>query len=219
MKQRTVASTVLSSTASLSTASRRFHFSSYLPLIALLGINLVHGQATQNPDGDFSCDGDAMWVRTTAYCHMEGDHITFGNKLRFGNVRSAAADWSRFPVGTRFKIEGQPHEYYVDDYGIALTDSWTIDLYFPTMGMMHRWGTRRVKIQVIEWGSFEKSLKILKGRAKRGSYIRRMIASIENDSGFVEEPEKKDEKVPDAKAIAANKEAIKEKEEVPTEDT
>jgi hypothetical protein len=46
-----------------------------------------------------------MRVRTTAYTHDESDHIVYGVKnaigtnLKFGNVRSAAADWSRFPVG------------------------------------------------------------------------------------------------------------------------
>ncbi len=43
-----------------------------------------------------------LTVRTTAYCHTEADHIVYGAKsavgtpLRFGTVRSAAADWSRF---------------------------------------------------------------------------------------------------------------------------
>jgi hypothetical protein len=55
-----------------------------------------------------------MRVRTTAYTHDESDHIVYGVKnaigtnLKFGNVRSAAADWSRFPVGTKFRIAGQP---------------------------------------------------------------------------------------------------------------
>ncbi|MGI9244181.1 MAG: hypothetical protein ACR2RV_25510, partial [Verrucomicrobiales bacterium] len=62
-------------------------------------------------------------VRTTAYSHTEADHIKYGElsamgkPLRFGMVRSAAADWSRYPVGTRFRIVGKPYEYVVDDYG------------------------------------------------------------------------------------------------------
>jgi len=193
-------------------------------LIALLGTLLGYGQARQNPKGDFTCDGDVMWVRTTAYCHKEGDHVSFGNKsakgtrLKFGKVRSAAADWSRFPLGTRFKIGGKPEEYYVDDYGIALTDSWTVDLYFPTMGMMNRWGVRRVKIKVLEWGSFEKSLKILKGRAKHASYIRRMIASIEKDSGY-QTPETTDEMKKMADATSKDSDPTAKQDTSPSKDT
>ncbi len=123
-------------------------------------------------------------VRTTAYTHNEWDHVKYGRKtalgtrLRFGKVRSAAADWSRYPVGTQFKIEGQPGILYeVDDYGSALVGTGTVDLYKPTFSAMNRWGVRHVNIEVVKWGSFAKSLNILKGRTK-WSHIRRMVASI-----------------------------------------
>ena len=68
--------------------------------------------------------GPSMRVRTTAYTHSESDHIVYGVKnaigtnLKYGMVRSAAADWSRFPVGTRFSIASEPGIVYeVDDYG------------------------------------------------------------------------------------------------------
>ena len=76
-------------------------------------------------------------VRTTAYTHSESDHIIYGARtavgtnLKYGNVRSAAADWSVFPVGTIFQIEGLPYVYQVDDYGSALVGTNTIDLYKP----------------------------------------------------------------------------------------
>ena len=50
-----------------------------------------------------------LTVRTTAYTHSESDHKKWGRKtasgrnLRFGKTRSAAADWSKFPLGTRFE--------------------------------------------------------------------------------------------------------------------
>ena len=194
-------------------------------VLALMSGGPTWGRPPQNTEGEFSCDGDSIWVRTTAYCHRESDHVSFGRKsakgtrLRYGKIRSAAADWSRFPLGTRFKIQGQPYEYHVDDYGIALTDSWTIDLYFPTMSMMHRWGTKRVKIEVLEWGSFEKSLKILKGRSSKGAYIRRMIASLEQDSGLVPESDPDDDKIAESKSPAANKKLEGEAAEKPSEDT
>ncbi|MDB6004330.1 MAG: 3d domain, partial [Prosthecobacter sp.] len=77
-------------------------------------------------------------VKTTAYTQSEDDHIVYGaksavgNTLKFGAVRSAAADWSVYPVGTQFKIEGESYVYQVDDYGSALVGTKTIDLYRPS---------------------------------------------------------------------------------------
>ena len=131
-------------------------------------------------------------VRTTAYTHNESDHLKYGRKtalgtrLRFGKVRSAAADWSRYPVGTQFRIKDQPGILYeVDDYGGALVGTGTIDLYKPTFSAMNRWGVRHIDIEVVKWGSFAKSLHILKSRT-RFSHIRRMVASI-HKKGATEE--------------------------------
>ena len=110
-------------------------------------------------------------VRTTAYSDAEnekggiyGDRSAAGTKLMFGRVRSAAADWSRYPLGTKFKIIGLPYTYVIDDYGSALVGTDTIDLYKPNLSMMNQWGTRNVKIRVLEWGSYQHSLSLLKGR-------------------------------------------------------
>ena len=131
-------------------------------------------------------------VRTTAYTHNERDHVKYGRKsalgtrLRFGSVRSAAADWSRYPVGTQFRIKDKPGILYeVDDYGGALVGTGTIDLYKPTFSAMNRWGVRHVDIEVVKWGSFAESLKVLKPRTK-WSHIRSMIASIQK-KGATEE--------------------------------
>ena len=131
-------------------------------------------------------------VRTTAYTHNEADHLKYGRKtaigtrLRYGQVRSAAADWSRYPVGTQFRIKGQPGILYeVDDYGSALVGTGTIDLYKPSFSAMNRWGVRHIDIEVVKWGSFGQSLKVLKPRTK-WAHIRRMIASIQK-KGATEE--------------------------------
>lgn len=126
-------------------------------------------------------------VRTTAYTHTESDHKKYGKatasgaQLKYGSVRSAATDWSVYPVGTVFKIEGEPHLYQVDDYGSALVGTNTIDLYKPTKSAMNAWGARHVNIQVVKWGSFSKSLAIMKPRTKY-PHIRQMVARIENNS-------------------------------------
>lgn len=126
-------------------------------------------------------------VRTTAYTHSESDHIIYGARtavgtnLKYGNLRSAAADWSVYPVGTIFQIEGLPYIYQVDDYGSALVGTNTIDLYKPDKATMNAWGVRNVNIRVIRWGSFSKSLSILRERTSY-SHIRKMVARIEGSS-------------------------------------
>lgn len=124
-------------------------------------------------------------IRTTAYTHSESDHIKYGRKnalgtqLKAGQVRSAAADWSVFPAGTQFKIEGFSETFVIDDYGSALVGTKIIDLYLTSKEKMRRWGVRHVNIEVIKWGCYDQSKKILSGRTKH-SHVRRMLAAINN---------------------------------------
>ena len=94
------------------------------------------------------------------------------------NHMSAAADWSRFPLGTRFQIVGTQERYIIDDYGAALVGTNTIDLYKASRREMRSWGVRRVDIDILEWGSKQRSLDVLAPR-KRNGLVRRMIAGIE----------------------------------------
>jgi 3D (Asp-Asp-Asp) domain-containing protein len=107
-------------------------------------------------------------VRTTAYNHKEtgGVHNALGAYLSGRHVMSAAADWSRFPLGTRFRICSTREEFIIDDYGTALVGTNTIDLYKPTKLEMKRWGVRVVDIDVLQWGSEQKSLEVLGPRSK-----------------------------------------------------
>lgn len=126
-------------------------------------------------------------VRTTAYTHSESDHIIYGARtavgtpLKFGQVRSAAADWSVYPVGTIFQIEGSPYIYQVDDYGSALVGTNTIDIYQPNRESMNAWGVRNVNIRVLRWGSFSKSVAIMKDRGKY-DHVRKMVQRINRSS-------------------------------------
>ena len=129
-----------------------------------------------------------MMVRTTAYSHLQADSLPYGKKsaagtdLKYGStVRSAAADWSKYPVGTRFKIEGLPYEYVVDDYGSALSGTETIDIYKPNLEGIGDWGVRNVPIRVLEWGSYEKSREILDSRkhVRHAHHVREMLSEIE----------------------------------------
>lgn len=124
-------------------------------------------------------------IRTTAYTHSEADHIKYGSRtasgtaLKYGQLRSAAADWSVYPVGTVFQIEGDKALYIVDDYGSALVGTRTIDLYKPSSYSMNLWGVRKVSIRILKWGSFEKSLAILKPRKSKASHVREMVTRLE----------------------------------------
>lgn len=110
-------------------------------------------------------------VRTTAYTCSEDDHIEYGSlnaagtPLRYTDrVRSAAADWAVYPVGTVFRIKGMKQLFVVDDYGSALTGTNTVDIYTPSKAHMGAWGRRNVELTVVQWGSFARSAEILSKR-------------------------------------------------------
>lgn len=110
-------------------------------------------------------------VRTTAYTCSEDDHIEYGSlnaagtPLRYTHrVRSAAADWAVYPVGTVFRIKGMPQLFVVDDYGSALTGTNTVDIYTPSKAHMGIWGRRHVELTVVQWGSYARSAEILAKR-------------------------------------------------------
>lgn len=126
--------------------------------------------------GAFSPDShgggaDVHVVRTTAYTHTEIDHLKYGRKTAAGTrlqasqrYNSAAADWSRYPLGTKFKIKGDPTIYVVDDYGRALVGTGTIDIYKPSRASMNDWGVRNVEIEVLEDGDSRLARAILEKR-------------------------------------------------------
>jgi len=124
-----------------------------------------------------------MKVRTTAYNDKESDHLKYANAsavgtaLQAGQIRSAAADWSRWPAGTQFVILDTGKTYVVDDYGWDLAGRNTIDLYCPSRAEMNAWGVRRVTIQITHWGDPWASYRILKPRTGY-AHVRRMVDEI-----------------------------------------
>ena len=123
-------------------------------------------------------------VRTTAYTCSEDDHLIYGSKnatgtpLRYNDrVRSAAADWSFYPVGTTFRIKGLPYLYVVDDYGSALLGTGTVDIYKPNKEIMNLWATRTVEMTVVQWGSMTRSAELLSKRTGH-DHCRKMLANI-----------------------------------------
>lgn len=112
-------------------------------------------------------------IRVTAYHAKESDHLKYKNLNAIGTVLkkgwSIAADWSRLPLGTKIKFNNNIYE--VCDFGSALIKPInqipTVDLYVANNREMRNWGTRFFNdVEIVEWGSFERSAEILKHRLK-----------------------------------------------------
>jgi 3D (Asp-Asp-Asp) domain-containing protein len=157
----------------------------------LLGLTIVLAGCVANTESSKTTGGRGQdgihaqkVVKTTAYTDSEagrrcnGVKNAIGTRLQSGSINSAAADWSHFPMGTKFRVVDNDQTYVVDDYGPALVGTDTIDLYVTSHRMMNEWGARRVKIEVLEKGSYEKSLEILKPR-QQSWYARQMVKNIQ----------------------------------------
>jgi len=154
-----------------------------LPLAGALACLLL-GCATQSKP-TLTSGRRIPHVRTTAYTHHEGGsgvHNALGEYLSGRHVMSAASDWSRYPLGTRFRLADTNEEYVIDDYGGALVGTDTIDLYKPSRLEMKNWGVRYVDIDVLQWGSEEQSLKVLAPRCKHHC-ARQMVAALQKKKG------------------------------------
>ncbi|HEX3619638.1 MAG TPA: 3D domain-containing protein [Candidatus Udaeobacter sp.] len=146
---------------------------------------LIVGCATQSKPTLTTSGRRIPKVRTTAYTELEGGsghHNALGQYLSGRHVLSAAADWSRYPLGTRFRLVDTSEEYVIDDYGGALLGTDTIDLFKPSRLEVKRWGVRHVDIDILQWGSDEESLKVLAPRCKHHC-ARQMVAAIQKKKG------------------------------------
>jgi len=93
-------------------------------------------------------------------------------------IGSAAADWSRWPAGTVFRVLSTGQNYRVEDYGWALSGRNTIDLYMPNQREMNSWGARQEAIEILKWGDPQESLQFLR-RHQDYRHIRRMVLELE----------------------------------------
>jgi len=153
-------------------------------LFAAAGLLTLAGCATTPSRVTPSASGSAkveerkplkrLRVRTTAYT---GKRNALSQPLSHGPVISAASDWSQFPVGTRFRVVQTGKMYVIDDYGSALVGTRTIDLAKRNQAGIKEWGVRWVDIEILEWGSYRKSLEILTPR-QHARYVRPMVAAL-----------------------------------------
>jgi 3D (Asp-Asp-Asp) domain-containing protein len=93
-------------------------------------------------------------------------------------IGSAAADWSRWPAGTVFRLLSTGQSYRVEDYGWALSGRNTIDLYMANQHEMNSWGARQEAIEILKWGDPEESLQFLR-RHQDYRHIKRMVLELE----------------------------------------
>ncbi len=93
-------------------------------------------------------------------------------------IGSAAADWSRWPMGTSFRLLSTGQMYRVEDYGWALSGRNTIDLYMSNQREMNSWGAREETIQVLQWGDPQQSLQFLQSH-QNYKHIKRMVLELE----------------------------------------
>jgi 3D (Asp-Asp-Asp) domain-containing protein len=93
-------------------------------------------------------------------------------------IGSAAADWSRWPAGTVFRLLSTGQSYRVEDYGWALSGRNTIDLYMASQREMNSWGAREETIEVLKWGDPQESLQFLR-RHQDYRHIKRMVLELE----------------------------------------
>ncbi len=162
--------------------------------VALLGAAVLLGlipvvataASPSNPLTSHSAQAD-KFVRAKASAYAAGaadngqwaGRTAIGTPLRSGAITSAAADWSKFPLGTKFRVVETGRVYFVDDYGSAMVGKVKVDLFTPSTKQMDKWGVRNVTLEILEWGNRTKSLALLAGRAaSRYSHIRKMVASL-----------------------------------------
>ena len=129
----------------------------------------------------FSIDGPRTTTRVTTTTRIT--KTTRGVKRAIAVAKpppigSAAADWSRWPVGTTFRLLSTGQMYRVDDYGWALSGRNTIDLYMANQRDMNSWGARQELIQILQWGDPQQSLQFLQSHQDY-RHIKRMVLEIE----------------------------------------
>ena len=93
-------------------------------------------------------------------------------------IGSAAADWSRWPMGTTFRLLSTGQVYRVEDYGWALSGRNTIDLYMANQRDMNTWGARQEPIQILGWGDPQQSLQFLQSHQDY-KHIKRMVLELQ----------------------------------------
>jgi 3D (Asp-Asp-Asp) domain-containing protein len=126
----------------------------------------------------FSMEEKRTVTRTTKHGTKTTRSVKRAVVVSKPRIGSAAADWSRWPAGTAFRLVSTGQIYRIDDYGWALAGRNTIDLYMPNQREMNSWGARQETIQILQWGDPQESLQFLR-RHQDYKHIKRMVLELE----------------------------------------
>jgi 3D (Asp-Asp-Asp) domain-containing protein len=128
----------------------------------------------------FSMEGTRTVTRTTKRSAKTTRSVKRAVAVsRPPQIGSAAADWSRWPAGTVFRLLSTGQNYRVEDYGWALSGRNTIDLYMANQREMNSWGARQETIEILKWGDPQESLQFLR-RHQDYRHIKRMVLELES---------------------------------------
>lgn len=90
-----------------------------------------------------------------------------GTPYRTNPVASAAADWSRWPAGTVFRVLSTGEIFEVDDFTDDIVGTNTILLFKPGSVSGVNAPPRQVTIEIVQWGSPRESAAILRQQRSR----------------------------------------------------
>ncbi len=114
---------------------------------------------------------------TGAASSADGGAVTArGTRYQEGSVTSASADWSRWPVGTVFRVLTTGKVYEVDDFSEEVVGRNELLLYRPVRSNLPSAGRKYVTIEILKWGSPRTSAKILE--QSRSSTSKKILESL-----------------------------------------
>jgi len=167
----------------LHAAGPAIHRAEYVPrAVSLADVNQVQRISNSGTElQPFSMDEPrrTRMVTTTTRASRTGQRVKRASAVsRPPPVGSAAADWSRWPMGTTFRLLSTGQIYRVEDYGWALSGRNTIDLYMASQRDMNTLGARQEPIQILQWGDPQESLRLLQSHTDY-RHIKRMVLELE----------------------------------------
>lgn len=99
-----------------------------------------------------------------------------GTRYQSGAISSAAADWSRFPVGTIFRVLATGELFEVDDFTEDVVGRNFLLLYKPSSARVGESPEHQVTIEIVTWGSPKESASRL--RELRSSTARKILEEL-----------------------------------------
>jgi 3D (Asp-Asp-Asp) domain-containing protein len=105
-----------------------------------------------NPESDAAPAGSRVIQATVTGYATGSDGGAIGSMTATGTVThwgTVAADWRRYPPGTRLQIEGFPDDVFtVEDSGGSVREN-IIDVWFPDLPAAVAFGTKTLRVTIL----------------------------------------------------------------------